>query len=253
MTTGRLLEEASLAGHLPIWDFRLTLGVGVCMRISEPFPVALYAEPEAINNLGEVVGAADSSAGQHGFLWTEDDGMVEISGTNRAAEINEAGQITGTMYVDGQPHAFRYTPGSAIEDLGAIKKPRGGSLWSRGHDINNLGEVVGYCSAGRNTRVFLYTNEISDVGVLEGDDESEGAANNDLGDIVGVSSPRDIYWPRAFLSTQGFMLDLFPLSPTHQRNWNPIFLSPLISITMAIFAVRHTLLAARLLTEDRLY
>lgn len=214
---GQIVGGGFLDGAPPYRAYRLTLGDGQTIPdIVEDlgfFPDGTYAEPEAINNAGEVVGAADTIplVEQVGFLWTEDGGMVEITATNRAESINDAGQVTGVMYVDGIARAFRYTPGSEIEDLGAIKKPRGGSPWSRGNDINNLGEVVGYCSAGRNTHAFLYTNEISDVGVLEGDDESERPANNDLGDIVGISSPRDIFFPRAFLSTQGFMLDLFTL------------------------------------------
>ena len=69
-------------------------------------------------------------------------------------EINDAGQITGTYTTTGgQSHAFLYTPGSGLRDLGTL-----GGTTSAPTGLNNAGQVVGSSTtAGGATHAFLWT------------------------------------------------------------------------------------------------
>jgi len=56
-------------------------------------------------------------------------------------------------------HAFRYTPGIGIKDLGYIAKNRGGYGQSWGWGLDDNGQVVGFSTAGgRSFAAFRYTD-----------------------------------------------------------------------------------------------
>ncbi len=83
-----------------------------------------FSEGRGINDSGQVTGVSSlrtgpGDEGQHAFLYTSDSGMVDLnslidplSGWELYAgyAINDAGQITGGGYIDGQQHAFLLTP-----------------------------------------------------------------------------------------------------------------------------------------------
>lgn len=73
-----------------------------------------------VNDFGQVVGTSDTTTGANtAMLWTEQDGMRDLNTLisvdsgwllNIAASINNAGQITGVGYINGNSHAFLLTP-----------------------------------------------------------------------------------------------------------------------------------------------
>ena len=74
---------------------------------------------EGVNDAGQVVGSADTSAElQHAFVW-EDGVMTDLNDLlppdsgwvlTRAVNINEAGQIVGRGTINGETHAFLLSP-----------------------------------------------------------------------------------------------------------------------------------------------
>jgi probable HAF family extracellular repeat protein len=73
---------------------------------------------------------------------------------------------------------------------------------SGANDINNLGQVVGYCAlAGAPTRGFLWSSAagIQPVGMLPGGLGSAAVGINDLGEIVGTSDHGNFNTPHAVL------------------------------------------------------
>ena len=151
-----------------------------------------------INNAGQVVGSSSvaSSFISHAFLYTPGQGMQDLGslgGTSGsvAYSINNAGQVVGVSFFnDSVQHAFLYTPGEGMQDLGTL-----GGTNSRAHDINDIGEIVGYAtSAGCcNGHAFLYTpgGGMIDLGVLDGGWLSSAQAINQAGQVVGYSYTRD--------------------------------------------------------------
>jgi probable HAF family extracellular repeat protein len=109
-----------------------------------------------VNNNGQVVGQTGSISlgfpnGQ-AFVWSASDGYSELGtlgGSYAGAyDINESGVITGHSWIAannavGSTHAFKYEDGT-MTDLGTVTDPLG---YSRGHGINDAGEVAGRASA----------------------------------------------------------------------------------------------------------
>jgi probable HAF family extracellular repeat protein len=174
----------------------------------------------AINNRGQVAGAADLSCNcvYHPFLWAGDAlhdlSILGLSGSNATANgINDLGQVVGTgnypflwskeagftnLGYNGDaykvnnrgevvgdlispPHAVLWRDGVAL-DLGTLN-----GVGSAAYGINNLGQVVGQ-SWGR---AFLWTEGagMHDLGTLDGlsGGTSGATAINDSGQIVGAS------------------------------------------------------------------
>ena len=77
-----------------------------------------------LNNLGQVVGAADSNGYANAFLWSPSSGSMQNLGTlggaaSSADGINNAGQVVGQALTgSGVGQAFLYSGGS-MQNLGA--------------------------------------------------------------------------------------------------------------------------------------
>jgi probable HAF family extracellular repeat protein len=176
--------------------FLYTPGVGFIALGSLPDYPWSYAQ--AINIRGEVVGIAenDGASQERAFLGTAQAGMTLIDvgeiDYSVARDISDSGSVTGTMKVNGEQRAFRYTAvGIQTFWLGQSKM---GTSYSRGYAINNNGQVAGTSTAkGANyQRAFRYsdTTGLTNLGTLDNATWtwSEGRDINSAGQVVGPSS-----------------------------------------------------------------
>jgi len=122
---------------------------------------------------------------------------------SRATGINDLGQVIGNTnpYADNAGHAFRTAPNSPInpatDDLGSLSNSYNYGCGAGG--INNLGQVVGTCSAPSHSPIGDYhyafltapnspINPATDnLGSLGRRPETTGTSVNDLGQAAGIS------------------------------------------------------------------
>jgi probable HAF family extracellular repeat protein len=120
-----------------------------------------------------------------------------------ATDINDAGQVVGYSYLPGDSiyHAFLWTPGHGMHDLGTL----GGTL-SSAAAINEHGQVVGVSSIVGPTRRhgFLWTaaHGMQDLGTFGGT-ASLATDINDLGQVIGYAALESftVVWEHAFIWT----------------------------------------------------
>ena len=175
-------------------SFLWTEGVGM-VEIG-PLPGATYSMGMDINDSGQVSFHSDSDATggmQQTYIWTEAGGIVDL-GTlggawNYGYDINNAGQVVGAGETStGETHAFRYTDGVGMEDIGVLP----GGTYAEAYGINELGQVVGASATSTEGHAFLWTEENGMVDLNDllppdsGWDYLEDAWGiNDAGWIVG--------------------------------------------------------------------
>lgn len=160
------------------------------------------ASVSALNDLGQVTGAADVAPDRsifHAYRWTPATGMVDLTPTMRAssggADINNRGQIAGTVNGGGQgvqSHGFFWSQQTGLLDIGRLQD------YSRVSAMNDYGAIVGY--GGRDSpygvRAFRWTRAegIRDIGTLE-DEFTLAADINNLGHIVGATPFSNVPFP----------------------------------------------------------
>ena len=144
-----------------------------------------------INQNGDVVGLV-SAGDDEGFIYSSSTGKVQrigkIGGYTNATAINNKGQAAGYFVTGGQGHAFLYSNGSGLQDIGTL--PGGVSALATG--LNDSGDVVGYSDGITNgtsfgNHAFLYHNgAMTDIGALINPQYASFADGiNNAGDIVG--------------------------------------------------------------------
>jgi probable HAF family extracellular repeat protein len=163
----------------------------------------------AINERGEVVGAAETKAVEesghhatHAFLWQE--GVVRDLGTlpggtsSSAVAINDRGQVVGVSCRETSSHrlpacrAFIWQNGT-LTDLGTL-----GGDDTQPVDINERGQIVGTATTGKMganrsplRHAFLWQDgKMTDLGTLGGP-RSGASAINDRGQVVGQATTRE--------------------------------------------------------------
>jgi hypothetical protein len=151
----------------------------------EPLPGEESAFARGVNASAQVVG----SSGDHPVLWEngEPTELPVLDGATRGAarDINDAGQATGEVSVDGLPRAVLWDDG-AVTEIG----------WLPGHDrslaqaIGNAGHVVGVSTATSvltGTGFLWHEGEMTPLPPLPGDDASTAMFVNSAGVAVGLS------------------------------------------------------------------
>jgi len=133
----------------------------------------------------------------------QDLGTLAGDNGSAAEAINACGQVIGTssLSAGGHLHAFIWTTAAGMVGLGVLP----GFTDSAATDINNLGQVAGYCiSAGGPGRGFVWSSAagMHPVGTLPGGLGSNAVGINDLGEIAGTSdtgnanNPHAVRWNR---------------------------------------------------------
>ncbi|MCL5736797.1 MAG: hypothetical protein M1274_14670 [Actinobacteria bacterium] len=131
-----------------------------------------------VNDLDQIVGVwPGTSYGPHyACLWER--GMVQIlgslGGNSVALAINNHSQIVGSSWTEPgvTSHAFLWESG-VMRDIGTL-----GGRFSEARDVNNVGQVVGYCAGVGQS--FLWENgSMRSIGTFE------AWAINNLGQVVG--------------------------------------------------------------------
>ncbi len=140
----------------------------------------------AINDRSQIVGLAQTKDGQfHLFLWDRQTGIQDLGPADARFDINNAGQICGTMVdLAGNAQAFLRDSDKGIILLGTL-----GGKTSRAWALNERGQVAGISetAAGFN-HAFLWdpTQGMRDLGTLGGN-ESQARAINDAGEVFGLA------------------------------------------------------------------
>ena len=157
----------------------LAADYGVTDLGSLPF-VPYYGAQARANNAGQLV----LRNGDQELLYTPESALTNL-GIGIAYGINAAGEVPISRRDDsGAYHAFLYTPGNGVADLGIGPD-------SMSTCINDLGQVVGSFDAGGQHHTFLYTPGagVTDLGLLGTD--SYAAAVNNAGQVAGQFTASD--------------------------------------------------------------
>jgi probable HAF family extracellular repeat protein len=162
-----------------------------------------YSSASAINDAGEIAGAANLASSIVPFVRTPMRGFERIPllpGDNcgQASGINRHGHVAGYSSGPNGKKAFLWTPTVGVRNLGVLP----GGNYSSACDINDRDEVAGTSGSAAGDRAVLWTkaDNIRDLGTLPEDTSSEASAINNNGDVVGYS--KDPQGMRAFLWTK---------------------------------------------------
>ncbi len=171
------------------------------------------AEAWGINDKGQVVGWASTTAGQaHAVVWNPASSPTDLgAGDNSCAVgINNLGQIVGTASL-ANARAFLWDPVSQTAQTLADQL---GGAQSWGNAINDQGQVVGYAEDGTtptpNRLAYLWspgTKTMQSLGTLGGN-ESFANGINSQGQIAGSASDNLGETRAFFLAPGGQMQDL---------------------------------------------
>jgi probable HAF family extracellular repeat protein len=163
-----------------------------------------------INRWGQIAGVVQVGSGSNAFVATPGRGVTFLGalsgwGESSAGGINDAGQVAGESRTTGGAwHAFRYTPGLGLQDLGTTA-----DAYMYASAINATGQVVGRTERAGRTHAFRYTDGIGieDLHSLPAS-ISDATGINNAGAVVGYAYTSGTP-SRAFLYTDAEgMIDL---------------------------------------------
>jgi probable HAF family extracellular repeat protein len=155
----------------------------------------------ALNAYGDVVGDANFQA----FVWSHGTMSTPASLANSfstARGINDLGQVVGGFAPNGTSMAF-LLDGGVVTKLEVLA----GTTYSLASAVNNLGEVLVNASVGSGSSSYIWVHgaqrQIPSLGGF-----IEANALNQLGQVVGDSSPAGTGPSHAFLWSGGQSIDL---------------------------------------------
>ncbi len=161
----------------------------------------------AINKRGVVLGYSfHPTLSVQALLW--EDGVIRnltgLGGSFFPRALNDQGDVVGEGSVlSGHGHAVLWRDGAAL-DLGVLA----GCEDSTAGDINNGGQVIGFCQGDSTSRGFVWQDGVmTELGVL-GFPFSEAVALNERGQIVGIYSSTTE--SGGFIWHEGVITDLGP-------------------------------------------
>jgi probable HAF family extracellular repeat protein len=118
-----------------------------------------FAQATALNNRGEVIGQSSTPSDEyHAFLWTTQTGMVDLGANAVASDINNRGQIVGTI----SNQAVLWTDVDTWREFGIFGVSPLGAFASSANAINDRGWVVGGSTAAEGG-AFLWTPQGGDA------------------------------------------------------------------------------------------
>jgi probable HAF family extracellular repeat protein len=180
--------------HGVVWTNGKPLDIGVLTANAE-------SVASAINDSGQVVGAANPGSKLHATLWTKATGLQDLGtlpggDTSAAYAINNVGQIVGASNdSSGITYGFLWSKSTGMRHLPALP----GSNYTYANSINLLGQIVGSSNnSNGHLRPVLWSASggIQDLGVLSGDYGIAEAINNN-GQVVGTETAGAFIWSQA--------------------------------------------------------
>lgn len=178
-------------------------------------PGGIYSSAYGINDAGKIVGMAYDASGALKTVQWNNGQIAVIPGLSPSAasvpyDVNDVGQIAGTLEVGGQDDGIYWDAQNNAFKLPGL--PGVAASWVRANAINSSGLLVGRAQEGGPNlyahAVIWNTNSFqTDLGFMGGGTYSEAFGINDLGQVVGVASIANTN-QHAFLWQNGQFTDL---------------------------------------------
>jgi probable HAF family extracellular repeat protein len=162
------------------------------------------AEASGINNAGQVSGTQFFNGNAYATVWNNGVATTVGGAGSFALAINNSGDVAGMLVNNGQGNAF-VTENGTIIDLGGFE----GGSWSSAYSLNDTGQAAGYGMIGNGVfRGFAWTpgQGYTALGTLGGLN-SYAMGINAWGEVAGSAQIANGY-SHAFVAYGTTMIDL---------------------------------------------
>jgi probable HAF family extracellular repeat protein len=204
---GFLLDGRAVpAGSVGASDLRENAAALQIRGVLQPIegrPGSDYSTAFAINDLGDIAGAANIATGLRAFRSRGATPSIELEplsgdSSSGAFGINLRGEVVGYSSGPSGTRAVIWNPGGNVQALPVLT----GANWSRAFAINDAGDVAGVSETAAGPRATLWARgTVQNLGTLPGHSVSEALSINGSGDVVGSSG--NLQQRRAVLWIQG--------------------------------------------------